>query len=699
MRSDSTNPSKLSTWGGWLVFAVLGLLAAGLRFVEWRRWQEVDLWFMSAPLLPSADAYAWLAGALGSGRMAGWPLALFIDWLSRSLALDPRWLAFWLPMFLAPATGFLVALICFRVGYRAAGLLAGIVATCSLGFLARTRLGYADTDLFALPMAIAFAWACAELGRFLRVESCSLLSRQSLAARVAAVSILFWGWMLLYPSGYPIALAILATLAGYGLAVTRRFDWGTLLIVVCVIVVSGHLGWAGLVVALAFLFAWYRSWLLQDVRAGAFLLAGVLGLIVHLRLDFLAQSVRRVSAYIGFGPEPVPVSDWRLPSVDDSIQEATLMPFIELAERTGGHWLILSAGLVGFVVVVRRWSWFLVFTPLLVLGLSSFFLGNRFAMYAGPVLGIGLGLGLALALQKYVHLAWMRTFGIVLVSGIVVVYLGSRAFEVVPETTLHPSHAASLKNLGASDNNQGRVWSWWDEGYPTQYYSGLPTLADGGNASRQRIFMLGRVFGANSSQEAAHLLRIASRTRDSATINPAAWRDIAYRTQPLDGLGAEPAERVEHILEGKALLESDRLGGLPDEFLVVSWMTLRKSEWVSYFGRWSLIDGDRGHGRMTSILAPVQLDEINGLLHTPNGIVPLSTLDILESGTRYTNQWPHEQGAHAVINNDRAEGVLMDSALYRMMAVQMLIGDPRDFSDHFELVSDAAPAARIYRLR
>ncbi|TVQ32514.1 MAG: hypothetical protein EA370_12425 [Wenzhouxiangella sp.] len=337
------------------------------------------------------------------------------------------------------------------------------------------------------------------------------------------------------------------------------------------------------------------------------------------------------------------------------------------------------------------------FAPLLLLGLASFWLGPRFAMYAGPPLALGLGLGLALLLQRVGAKPWQ---GGVVQAGLVlglVLFIGWRALEPSPDPILEPGHADALTQLRDHPGDHGRVWSWWDRGYAAQFYAGLPTLADGASASRQRIHALGLAFGSHSPRQSAQMLKLGALARVDRQGED--WVQAAYSTHPLQMLARMPADLAQHEID--RLAERERLWpeALPDEFLVVDWRTLRQVQWVRFFARWRLDAGPQGQGTIETLQPPVQLDEQRGLLQTPSGTVPLLSIDILDRDAHYHNQWRHPEGAHAVINNVNGQGVLMDSDLYQTMAVQMLIGDPAAFEPHFELVVDRFPAARVYRAR
>lgn len=666
--------------------------------MEWKKWSTADAWLGSDPIPATADAFAWMAGALGTGRLADWPLSDLMAGLSWATGQSPAWVAFWLPVALAPAPGILVALICARRGYYFAALAGGVLAGSSLGYLSRTRLGYADTDLFALSLAVALAWACAAASHRLVIAARGHGFTPETGYWLALVIFVLWSYMQLYPSGYPVALAILATGTLFTLIAARGRHPGWLLVWLSAALLATHFGPVGLAAGLALCAGLVRLSLLSRPIIGAALLAVTLLSIAVLHGDVLGDHLRRVSIYLGGSPVLAPTG-WQLPSVTDSIQETAGLEAASYIQRLASHWAFLLAGLAGYGLVLRRKPEYLTFLPLLTVGLAGYLLGPRFAMYAAPVVGLGLGLGLPLAADMLGLRRW-SAFGLqALLLAAVVGVLGWRALEPEPDPALEPDHARALRGIAEYPANQGRVWEWWDQGYAAQYYTGLPTFSDGGSASRVRIFPLGQAFGALDPLEAAQVLKLGAVARAGQSAETKNWRLAAYESHPLELLVDMPAASAQQQIDALGERKKSWPDALPDEFMVVSWSTLRQAQWVNHFSRWTLTAGPEGHGQFSHLRPPVRLDEGQGVLHTPDGAIPLISIDILEKTNHYRNHWPREDGAHAVINNVNGEGLLMDSALYRMMAVQMLIGEPENFDEHFELVSDGFPFARVYRVR
>lgn len=675
----------------------IGLVSAGLRAIEWPAWVESSFWRDGSPLLPNPDTYAWLAGAAGSGRLEGWAMSEWIAMLSRLSGQSPEWVAFWLPVFLAGVPGILLALLSAVRGHPAAAWLAGILGASSLGYLARTRLGFTDTDLFALALAVALAWSWAASMLQLTRPDALQEARHASLAHLGLAAFICWLYAALYPSAYPLGLAIVAFGAGFAVWRAGALILPVLLPAMAALLMAAHFGLTGLIAACLLLaFAIFSNRARSPLVAGGSLTL-VLVAVVWTDLWFIEQTLRRIGAYTGLELAMAPIQDWKLPGVEDSIAETTGLSLPALTARMASHWLLALFGLAGFFAVLRRWPDLVTFLPILLLGLASLWLGPRFAMYAGPPLALGLALGLALFLERVGAKPWQSGAGHGLMAAAIFAFIGWRALEPAPDPILEPGHADALAQLREIESDRGRVWSWWDRGYAAQFYTGLPTLADGASASRQRIFSLGQVFGSHSPLQAAQLMKLGALARAEATDQD--WMEVAYKTHPLQMLNRMPAKLAQDELDQLAVNARLWPEGLPDEFLAVDWRTLRQAQWISYFGRWRLDEGDRGYGQIQTLQPPVELDSQRGLLHTADGPVALLSIDILEHDSRYHNTWPHAQGAHAVINNANGQGVLMDSALYGQVAVQMLIGEPADFEPHFELIIDRSPDARIYRVR
>ena len=130
-----------------------------LRLQEWPSWQDVEYRLGNEMHLATHDAYHWVAGAEGFGFGAGHPMSELLRILALITGTEPAQVAFWLPPVMASLMALLVFLWAWCMGSMEAGFCAGILASLSPGFLARTLLGYADTDLITLFLSLLIGLA------------------------------------------------------------------------------------------------------------------------------------------------------------------------------------------------------------------------------------------------------------------------------------------------------------------------------------------------------------------------------------------------------------------------------------------------------------------------------------------------------------------------------------------------------------
>lgn len=142
---------SLRFWRRGLLLGLLTLaLAFALRMVEWPCWQNPEYRLGSQWLLATHDAYHWVAGAEGFGLAVGHPMAEMLRIISAALHTYPAAVAFWFPAVLASLVAGIVFAWVWALGSMEAGVAAGLLTSLAPGFLARTLLGYYDTDLVTL---------------------------------------------------------------------------------------------------------------------------------------------------------------------------------------------------------------------------------------------------------------------------------------------------------------------------------------------------------------------------------------------------------------------------------------------------------------------------------------------------------------------------------------------------------------------
>ncbi len=423
----------------WLVGVVTGLVtylaAFWLRLREWSSWQDVEFRLGSEMLLATHDAYHWIAGAEGFEFGAGHPMSELLRLLALLTGTDPASAGFWLPPVVASLVAVLVFAWAWSMGSMEAGFCAGILASLAPGFLARTLLGYADTDLVTLflPLLIGLIpgwWVM----RFLR-HPFALLPGVSVPSSgrcpnsiwsgswltpafvpkgkgtemFSPVCVLLLGtsgflswWAQEWHSMFPYLVRFNAILLGsMAFFLARPGQRPSALLASLAHVLPSLTGPAGVLLPLALLVASVGGVLRFVVwlrRPPVLCVFWTLACVLLFDGDVLATMLRQVQAYLK------PVGDTVFstsgtaplifPSVAQSIIEIQDLTLSEMRLYFHPWPAVAVIGLIGFILLVCVRSGALFLLPLAGLALLSTKMGGRMVMFGAPVVALGLALPL-----------------------------------------------------------------------------------------------------------------------------------------------------------------------------------------------------------------------------------------------------------------------------------------------------------------
>ncbi|MDD3313854.1 hypothetical protein [Pseudodesulfovibrio sp.] len=440
----------------------------------------------------------------------------------------------------------------------------------------------------------------------------------------------------------------------------------------------------------------------------AFALFALLVFGLHLVQDPLAGAFEKLALY--FHPTTASPADASgaigpiYPRIVQSIIEAKLVPVGEILSRGAFFgWLGWLALACGAAVMALRPSAVLLL-PLAALHLASVKLGIRFSMFGGAVFMIFLGVALhwlaKAVLREYPRKALVSA-GAQLALGLALLGYCHAAYARLPLTpVLSRSYAEGLIELGSVAPADSMVWSWWDWGYATQYYSGLKTVVDGGRHAGSDVFPVGFVLASDSPARAAGMVRFASQhpLSDDRTFGLApneVWDAI-----PRNGLSAaldEELARTDYPVS-------------PPQYLVVSWKNLTIAKWITYFGNWNLESGVTEQASVNNYNpGELGINVQRGAVMSRQGggglVKDITVLDQngAQSQTYFMNSvspqlLPTQQ--HLVVNKMSGQSVLMDRIAARSLMARLLTCDPADpeIAPYFKLVVDKLPFARIYEV-
>lgn len=713
------------------VFAILAAFA--MRMLEWPHWQNPEYRLGGELLLATHDAYHWLAGAEGFGLGVGHPMAEILRVASAFPGVSPAAAAFWAPPAMASLAAGVVFFWTWALSGKGAGIAAALIFSLSPGFLARTLLGYYDTDLITLfiPLLLTLApalWALRFLLRprlsprlwplFAKPPRPPFESRQSPANPLSS----YW----------------LVTLAGSGLLTWATSGWhsvfpylihyNVVLIIAMALIMAPRtrrsaLFACALTYALPALGGWlYLVWPLalamnsRAPRKTTFPLSlpclvclGFLCAWLFVRGDIYDIIVNHAGAYLkragdihssGAAALVYPSAAQSIIEVQD-LSLAALLPYFH-------PWLEAAAvGAFGFIIVIIKRPAALFLLPFAALAIASSKLGGRMVMFGAPIMAIGVSAPcywlLAKLFRSRATLAGIVTC--VLLCGLLV----APFLDMIPALSQGPSinrrHAAALAQARLITPADATLWLWWDWGYAAHYFARRATIADGAQHGGPSLYLPAAVFASETPRFARQIIRRAS-LRNS---EPGAF---------FTNMDARKAQTlIDELRSPQTPLEP----GKGRQFVIVSFEMLRLGFWISNFGSWNFIT-KQGEGGALSIVPQALSYKLNSgevrLEGSASVIYPSSITVFAETGLisrDYAREWfaahpradAAEQAAwlstrrnvNFLFNQVTGEKLAMDATLYQSLMTRLLICDPRDpaLSPYFRLVFDNV-FARIYEV-
>ncbi|MFW6324758.1 MAG: STT3 domain-containing protein, partial [Desulfovibrionales bacterium] len=602
MASENPKPAKFP----WVPFVLSALLAysAGLflRLLELPLWNHPMFHVSGEPLMATHDAYAWMAGAKGTGRNFGRPMSEMLRLVHSFTGLPLGTINFWLPALMAPLVAVPLAWLCAWWKRPEAGLSAGIISAGALGFLFRTRLGYGDTDILTLFLPLVFGLLLILLLDF-SVRNHATNSRYRPAYTFwllsAGVGIIAWFYHWFYPNASIIVLLILLT--GYGTALLLRTQsWNSLLGsfgIILGIWLGGMIGMMAAVLVLAGLR--HRPEFTQKQWIGPALFAlGVLSSLANGSLvPLVSGAAVKILKYAQLLTETE--ESLKLPIRLLSVREAQTVDWANLMARIGIHWSIFLIGITGFILLVRKHILALTFLPLLVLAVLSFKLGNRFTIYGSPVIGLGIGFLVSEILRRFTNRGWLVWLGQGAAGLLLFGIIFQTAVQLRPGPILPKVYAQTFLELQDKSPTDARLWQWWDYGYAAQYYAERRTIDDGGQ--QKGFYALALVHTTTSSRQAGQMIKFCTKTEKDQRMemvqngtepkNPGA-KILYYPTDPLLPLKEmENPKKAKGFVDSLALKDLSFPENLPAQYVVFSWENMNLAYWISYFGNWDLETG------------------------------------------------------------------------------------------------------------
>lgn len=735
-------------WLRGLFWGLLTLgLAFGLRMMEWPCWQNPEYRLGSEWLLATHDAYHWVAAAEGFGLGVGHPMAEMLRLMAQALHTYPAAVAFWFPAVLASLVAVIVFAWVWALGSMEAGVAAGLITSLAPGFLARTLLGYYDTDLVTLffPLLMTLAPACWAMRYMLLPRM--ILRRLALGSGLKAAQRLWgergadeahlerlgnplrWQWVLLlgasgviswwtqeWHSVFPYLIRYnVVLLALMALIMAPRGRRGILLLGGLAYALPTLGGPAGFGFSLILLLAGSKAGrglrhLLCRPLVLVLLWLGAAVLLVQG--EILTTLINHANAYLKHSGDVRSTGEGMslvYPSVAQSIIEVQDLSFAALFPYFHPWMEAAVVGLAGFVLVLFRRPGALFLLPLAALGLLSTKLGGRMVMFGAPVVAVGLTLPLYWLLQRLLRADLRGAVAGAATSCILLALLVAPFADMIQAISQGPiinrRHAEALTRARTMTPEDAKLWLWWDWGYAAHHFARRSTIADGAQHAGPSLYLPAAVFATDNARFARQLIRYTAKMGNEPG-------------NVFEGLDGRAAQALMDKLRSSETPLVEAKGRL---FVVVSFEMLRLGFWISNFGNWNFVTR-QGEGGALSIVPQAlayRLDTGEVRLEGSTSTIYASSISVFEetgvTRRNYVQEWfdahpkatPEEQkeflsgrrNVNFLFNRVTDEKLAVDQGLYNSLMVQLLVGDPQDprFSPYFKLVYDNV-FARIYEV-
>ena len=731
-------------WLRGLFWGLLTLgLAFGLRMMEWPCWQNPEYRLGSEWLLATHDAYHWVAAAEGFGLGVGHPMAEMLRLMAQALHTYPAAVAFWFPAVLASLVAVIVFAWVWALGSMEAGVAAGLITSLAPGFLARTLLGYYDTDLVTLffPLLMTLAPACWAMRYMLLPRM--ILRRLALGSGLKAAQRLWgergadeahlerlgnplrWQWVLLlgasgviswwtqeWHSVFPYLIRYnVVLLALMALIMAPRGRRGILLLGGLAYALPTLGGPAGFGFSLILLLAGSKAGrglrhLLCRPLVLVLLWLGAAVLLVQG--EILTTLINHANAYLKHSGDVRSTGEGMslvYPSVAQSIIEVQDLSFAALFPYFHPWMEAAVVGLAGFVLVLFRRPGALFLLPLAALGLLSTKLGGRMVMFGAPVVAVGLTLPLYWLLQRLLRADLRGAVAGAATSCILLALLVDMIQAISQGPIINRRHAEALTRARTMTPEDAKLWLWWDWGYAAHHFARRSTIADGAQHAGPSLYLPAAVFATDNARFARQLIRYTAKMGNEPG-------------NVFEGLDGRASQALMDKLRSSETPLVEAKGRL---FVVVSFEMLRLGFWISNFGNWNFVTR-QGEGGALSIVPQAlayRLDTGEVRLEGSTSTIYASSISVFEetgvTRRNYVQEWfdahpkatPEEQkeflsgrrNVNFLFNRVTDEKLAVDQGLYNSLMVQLLVGDPQDprFSPYFKLVYDNV-FARIYEV-
>ena len=419
-------------------------------------------------------------------------LSKITAFLVKTTGIKLERIIFYLSAFFSSLVVIPIVLLGFTLGSAELGFIAALLSSIAWSYYNRTMLGYYDTDMLNIVFPAFLLWSLIA----------AFITKKSIYFLVTGLEIIAYRWW--YPQSYSIDFSLI-TMVGLYLATVAFFHIDYLvdlklktlkkaelentnlfylsLIIFMLFAINNLPIVVRFFLILALFYAYIKKqelfkkyiWYIFGIGVVAFFITGGFEPIwVQLK------------AYM-FKTDTVAVKDGlnlHFLNVNKTISEASAIPFERVAQRVSGNVIVFVLSIIGYIALLIRHRYFILALPLIALGLLAHTGGLRFTIYAI----VPLAFGIAYLIVYIAKLIEENTKNILFYYATLIILSGAILYPNIKHMLEYNKYITpvflenevkTLKSLKDKADSKDYILSWWDYGYPLQFYTNLHTLTDG----------------------------------------------------------------------------------------------------------------------------------------------------------------------------------------------------------------------------
>jgi dolichyl-phosphooligosaccharide-protein glycotransferase len=488
--------------------------------------------------------------------------------------------AFLVPLLITTLGVIPVFFIARKIGGNIAGLFAGIIFAINRDLLTRTIAGFSDTDPYIVVLPLFISWTI--------IEAMTAQRRS-----------------------YQWCFAVLAgLLIGVFSATWRGGWWATYAITI-----------AALGIFIMSMVIKNKAFSIKKIKDNALLKRSVYITLIFLFVSGIAVTgflgtanlKKTIQSTAGIGELKETKAVW--PNVLTSVVELQERNFEGLINDMGGLFLVLIAAVgLGSVAWASRKEinhvfYTILFILWIILNLSAFTKGDRFAILMVPVFAIMFGIGIIFLCTRIVqfvskHLQINRKVVNSFVFLIVMIILfaplkNAHATGVQARPLINDAWVDVLEQI-KDDGSDGIITSWWDFGHWFTAFAEKRVTFDGADQER-RIYWVGKLLLTSSEKESIGILRMLNCRQNHAYLelekirqDPVGSVNILNSITSLNKEQARTRLQQEGLTPEQAstILERTHCTDLLPQYLITSEDMVGKAGAWTLFGNWDFDKAD-----------------------------------------------------------------------------------------------------------